>query len=508
MPRSITTPVDRRGKMILLLIVAIALAVRVPLIGELPAWYTDEGFYLNAAWEFVHGRAVTSGIGEWTFFSPFSTTPPLYHALLGTLAAAFGKSLIVGRLLSAFLGMATVLSIFFIAKRIFASPLTGLIASAAYAVIPEIVVNNRWGLPQNLSGLLLLWSFYLFWSFQQTGGKRYHTLGVIVMSLALLTQFWNWWFLIAVPFFFRGVSFRVIVRTMMMILLPSVVVFALRFLTAPQAFMLDFQMALSGKLVAGLELSEISVFTFLTGPVLFLSRDFLFFLAAAGFIFIRPKPLRSLMLVALAVTAIPVLLLRSDFLNYFYSGLLFTPLLLLGVGGWGQLSESLKHRFRAARRAFVVGTGMYLLFLVITTTTALFRGDIGKLATSEPFIYRADVQEMKKVVNYLNEVVQFDDFVVAPSHLNWALHARSVDIVWVACYEHRPLLPNLWDSRFTAPMSLDAARYLVEDRYFPGDAHVCGEFRYPLIQRFRTEWSVVYKAERFIIYENPSWSSS
>ncbi len=76
---------------LILTIIGLGTLLRFVALGQTPAWYTDEGFYLNSAWSVAHGQLTVGGIKDWTFVSPFSTTPPLYHAVLSNFVRTITK---------------------------------------------------------------------------------------------------------------------------------------------------------------------------------------------------------------------------------------------------------------------------------------------------------------------------------------------------------------------------------------------------------------------------------
>lgn len=214
----------------LLALIALAAALRLPGIKATPPWYTDEGFYVQTSWNFIHGHWATFGLEQWTSISPFSPAPPFYYLLLGSFLTLFGKSIIVARLVSAVVGIATVWSLAHIGRQLFSSSWVGLIPAAAFAVLPEFVINTRWAFPQSLAGLLLLWAFFLLGTYRERQRLRPLILGSACLSLAMLTIFWTWWFFPVAILLLFGKPWRRFWLGIGIALVPALLIFVLIFL--------------------------------------------------------------------------------------------------------------------------------------------------------------------------------------------------------------------------------------------------------------------------------------
>ncbi len=492
------------------LVVVVAAVVRFWRLPSLPAWYTDEGWYLSTGWNLVHGQWTTFGIRDWTFASPFVTTPPLGQALAGFLALLFGKSIVPFRFLTATVGVATVMSLWFIGRRVYRSPWAGLLAAAAYAFVPVIVVNNRWSFPHNLTGLLLLWSFYLLWRAHEGAARKFALFGVACAAGASLISFWVWGFVVVILGLFWRQGWRRALQLAALAAAPAALALTLRAVTVPHAFFFDLGAMLSGVSIINSDHGTPIWFSLLFGFYSYFHLSVFFLLALGGLILARPRGLRLALAAAVLFTALPVLINRADYGGYFYSALSFTPLLILGIGGLVWPVDALTG---LVRRYVGLTIGVALaavsIFYLVQVGNGIASGRLADLAGREEFIREAAVPQMQAVAEYLNPRLQPDDFVIAPNNLNWQLRAFTVDILWVACYQQRARFPNLWTGRFVRPMNLANARYLVDDTLFGGDAGVCREFQPAVEAQFESEhWPLVFSAGRFRVYQNPAPKSA
>lgn len=489
----------------LAIIVIIATAVRFFSLRMSPPWYTDEAFYLNVAWELIHGHAQVSGISQWTFISAFSPVPPLFHFMVGSLLLIFGKSLFVARMLTASIGVITAGSLAYIGYSMFRSKLAGLVMGLAYATIPIIVVNNRWAHPQNLAGLLLLWAVYFFWRFIQSKRRAYEFAGCLVAGAAFMTSYWCWGFLVAVFIVYRGLERRRAWQAAGMILAVPLGMLIIRGLIVPVAFWTD--LTLFGLNFYTVNNSAPLWLEFLVGTGQYFTRDPLFFLAIIGMLFIRPYRLRIFLLSFFFFSSFVLLTKRSSFAAWFYSGLTFTPLVLLGLGAGIQTIQQQFGKYQRKLVAIVtIAVCLYSATQVWGIFYALSRNSLATLATQRIlFIIRQDEDQIEQITNYINSHTTKADFVIAPNALNWQFQARSAEAMWVACYEHQQEFGPLFDDRFPWPMGAHNAAFLVDDILFGGDAGICQEQRHEIIDTVSTErWPMVFSTNRFQVYQNPN----
>lgn len=408
-----------------------------------------------------------------------------------------GQSLLALRVVSAGVGVLTVVLLFLATRRLLRSPVAGLAVALAYAVLPVLVANNRWAFPQNLTGAALLASFLLLWCFRENGKLYYGTAGAALAALAALTSFWAFPFLLLVPILVGPRGLRTALGLFALAAGVSVLPLVLRALTVPEWFLPDLRALLSLPRTA---LAGSVPAATLGGFYRFATRDVVLPLAMVGLAFVRGRALRWSLLATVGILAIPLFHQRPAFEFIFYPALVFTPLLLLGLGAIvARLADSAT-RGRPMAMVLLLLIGAHLLVQGGRTVYAVSAGSLGRLASRAPFITQASVPDIRAVSGYLNQRTGPEDLVIAPNIVGWTLNANSVDAIWVACYEHRDAFPNLPLRRFLFPLGVDDAAYAVIDTEFPGDYGLCAAYLPDIMSRIRTEdWPVVRTFGRFEI---------
>lgn len=484
-----------------IIVVGLGAFLRLYKIADVPGWYTDEGFYINSSWSLIHGSADVFGIKHWSFVSPFSPTPPLYHLVVGAMLAIFGKSIVVARVISVMFGLATGISLFYIGKQLTLSRIGGLVPAAAYLLIPEFVVNNRWAYPQTFIGLLMLWGVYLLYVYSKEKREIILWGSVGCTAAALLSTFWVWPVIIVYGIVLFQQSWKKAILGILGILAPLIIVLGIRWITIPTEFVQDAVLTVAnfGQSALSLEVA------FLRGALEFFTRDAVFILSLAGFVFIVPKKLRAILISAFAVMSAQLLAYRWNYVNWFYSALIFSPLLLVGLVGIVQALRQIDEAMKKKVSVFVYITlSIYFLFLAVTQIISIQNGSLTKNVSQLPFIIDNDTEQMEETVRFVNANTTSEEFVIAPNNINWKLRAFSVDPVWTACYEFNDQFSNLTPDRFSHDLSTENARYYVDDSKFMGDYSICGAWRVDIIDEIIEEkWKLVFSTDRFYVYENP-----
>ncbi|MEA2007413.1 MAG: glycosyltransferase family 39 protein [Patescibacteria group bacterium] len=164
---------------LLALIVLVAVWVRFsPIIWERDMWY-DEAFT---------GILLKAPFGEMNQMIAEDVHPPLYYWLAKPWAAIFGYSPFGIRTFSLACGLAIVVSVFVVAKRMF-NVRVGLLASAITAISPFAVEYSQEARMYSLFGLLFLWSVWFFYQALQTNRKKYWVGWAIFSGLSFYTHY-------------------------------------------------------------------------------------------------------------------------------------------------------------------------------------------------------------------------------------------------------------------------------------------------------------------------------
>jgi 4-amino-4-deoxy-L-arabinose transferase-like glycosyltransferase len=178
----------------------VALALRVGAI------VADDGYRpANDAFEYdYYARAIADGggyprSGYLLQGGPTAIRGPGYPYLLGGVYAISGKSITVGRLIGALLGVIAVLLIYLIGRRLWGVEV-GLLAAALAAVFPPFVLLSRELLSESLFLPLELAAVLCALNFRRSGGKlRWAVAAGALCGLALLTRNTGLALLIGIP---------------------------------------------------------------------------------------------------------------------------------------------------------------------------------------------------------------------------------------------------------------------------------------------------------------------
>lgn len=167
---------QRRAWILLSLIVAGAAFFRLYGIHYL-AWFIDEGL-----WGYGSAMAIKHGVWwphgwRWGYLSPF------YTRLLYPLFLVFGPTIPVSRYFSVVLGLASVISIFFLCARLGYSRNVCLLSALFLSFNGLFAQINRYALTDTLLTLLIIW-----FMFALAGTQRKTTVAGLLLGLAILTK--------------------------------------------------------------------------------------------------------------------------------------------------------------------------------------------------------------------------------------------------------------------------------------------------------------------------------
>ncbi|MFH1721538.1 MAG: glycosyltransferase family 39 protein, partial [Candidatus Altiarchaeota archaeon] len=233
----------KSNRIFLALILGVGILFRFWELSVQPVWFYDEAVNLELSSNLLGGETRLFAL---TY--PFFPHPPLFHAFLIPLTYFFGKTILAVRLLSATLGVATIVLTYKIGK-ILGGQRTGLIAAAVFAVTPLIILFNRGGFAHNQVMFLIALSLYLTLklvnSNNESSKKKISFLLGAATTLAVLTEYYA-----LSLFFICGLALFIYERRHLSIwfaaaLIPSLAAISLLFFRMPEAFKHDLFWALS-----------------------------------------------------------------------------------------------------------------------------------------------------------------------------------------------------------------------------------------------------------------------
>jgi 4-amino-4-deoxy-L-arabinose transferase-like glycosyltransferase len=171
-----------------------ALAIRLlyafavfPAIGERLHWKGVDDGYDEIARHVVSGHGFVDRPGD----VPNLVTPPGYVYFLAALYEAAGVEINEGprvRIVQPLLDTATCLLIYLVGLRLFRSRRAALLAAAAWALYPQIVVYNARVAPEVLFIFLLTWMMYALLRYREEGRRRDAIAAGVLFGLAVLVK--------------------------------------------------------------------------------------------------------------------------------------------------------------------------------------------------------------------------------------------------------------------------------------------------------------------------------
>lgn len=165
-------------------IIALGALLRGIRLGEAPGGFHvfNENFYLQLA-----ARDATRGALDW-FFNPLDlNNPPLFNGLVSTILRLHGPVVASARLASVLSGLAAIAFTFLLGRLLFGER-TGLVAAAALAVMPGMVLVNHNIQVDSLFVALTLAGVYFY--VRSLGGSKMSdaVVGGVLLGLAMLTK--------------------------------------------------------------------------------------------------------------------------------------------------------------------------------------------------------------------------------------------------------------------------------------------------------------------------------
>ncbi len=180
------------------LIILCALALRfAPILSQRDFWY-DEAFT---------GILLKAPFGQMNQMIFDDVHPPLYYWLAKPWAAVFGYTPFGIRTFSLAMGVATIMSIYWIGNKMF-NQKAGLLAAMITAISPFAIEYSQEARMYALFGFLFLWAIWFFYQSIETGKTKYYVLWGIFSGLSFYTHYLALFFFVL--FYITHIVYRVI----------------------------------------------------------------------------------------------------------------------------------------------------------------------------------------------------------------------------------------------------------------------------------------------------------
>lgn len=522
----------------LLVILVFAAFLRFWGLRDNPAWYLDEGAYLDVSANLAELELRNEAL-QCLFVHPSLPHPPLFFILSALLIKIVGPDIIAVRFVAAFCSLATVFFLFLLGRES-GSRTAGLIAAAAAACFPAAMPFSRWGFTYNLAGLLAV--IVLYASMCHLNNRKGWSIWVaaIATGLALVTTYYAVGLVLFITLLVVATSRRLTAGVLLVSLVPTFLYILTMSAFGWEAFSSDF-FTTFGLHTGGN--AETSLLNIGEGLLNLLGSDHFFLLGFFGLILFRGGH-RGWVLLALAATSLEILRQKPDTHIGLYRALFFIPFIMLGLGrfctglagkagalaaaaslrlGWGKSQEKEVSFCRTAILGIVVSA------LLIPAGIKSTRGALSGYSCPMGKWGNGSNEDAETAAKFINDRVKKDDYVIAPRNVYWQLDCRYTGYMQaVACdglettYYPKPIEP----SRFAFPCGLDNAKYFILSSYFnlweekvamdrgesmvyinilegtgwagtqPNVGH--------LVRRMKeNRWIPIHKAGEYVIFENP-----
>jgi 4-amino-4-deoxy-L-arabinose transferase-like glycosyltransferase len=501
---------------VLLTIVALAAALRLPHLASNPGWDGQEGYNYNIAFNLAHGH-------HQMFAQDFVFVqhPPLFFALAAGLFRLLGPSMLALRLLSVAFCLGTLALLPALARALHGVPAqsqvsftrAGLLAALAYAVLPLVAVQNRFGYTYNGLAFWTALALLALLRYRCDGRRGSLILCGLAGAAALCTDQEGVYLL---PVLLLGLSGASLARRLGVVLLalcgPALYVGVLAF-TDRAALVFDVTHT-AGRVTGGSVRVQMEMWLgnlihlMLVDPAIPIGL-------AGGLVALAliPSPsTRRLMLGLLAAMLLVILKVR-DPNPLFRTAEPLLPLVCLGLGGLGATVWAGLDRITGRIKRLRDGgrwASTFAALLIVLPAMAAAGHDVRAAATRiqtpiEGLLPRstADAQAM---AGWLNARLHPDDVVLAMPQVSWLFHARTAELLQAVAITGRasafyPAGIPRW--RWVYDVHLAAARYLVVDTFTRIWIRQNSPER-ALVRRAEHTWRLVYAHGEYQVYENPA----
>jgi len=476
---------------LLLLIVALAAALRLWRVAETPGWFTDEGTHLEIARHLANGRIQYLSVTQSVLL--FARLP-LFEWLLAGAVRLFGLGMGTLRGVTAVLGTASVVLLYALLRDVSKDRWLALTAALLLAVFPAAVIYSRFGFSYNLLVPLVLTAVWGLARYD-LGQKSGLIWAAAAIGLALITDLWALSLLPILLIVVVRRRWRDLAWALPLALLPLGVYTAVSLLTVPAAFWFDWQFTLARvRLPLAAQLQNLAL-----NAVTLLSQSGWLALGIVGLFALQPRRLQRL---AWLFLLLPFLVIGRTAALYSLSFYYTIPLL-----PWAAVGSAALLRYGTVRLATGPRTAAWLLAaLLVGSSTWLLGSQVqGRLATAvDPFLLPA--ADAEETADFLNAHLQPDDLTILSPTLAWLVngHVADFQLAAIALGEQPPHIPtNLPAERQLFTADYRQARYVVIDPLW----HSWAQFNVPGVPSIMAEvtrWPLVFTSGSTQVYENPN----
>jgi len=543
---------------IIVILAAVALALRTINLTGYPVLALDEGQYAQNAWNIFHG---IWGDKVWApdFF------PPLYPVLLGLLEIAFGRGYDVTRMLGAILGTISVVVVYLLAKKMY-NRFVGISAALILSVAGLYI--NRMVLLDNGVELFFLLTIFAYVKSRENNSNMWIWLAGIFAGLSFLSKYQgviSIIFLILISIVHKNGS--MIKKGLIAFVGMSLFYPLIGLVENWNGFVYDllYQAMNRGVLIGGANSVDQGLAIFMYGlfagkylypPYIFTLLGFLsvFYVAAiddsekifpvaivSGFLVFVINPLIwwSYLIIIFPLFSLAIAILINDIVNQRKNWLLsfllflivsvpmfisvvnlqstfqkdvilasFVFVVLLSVVSYVNEKFNILSKFSSMRRLKNIDfpkinfTKMVLIIILITILVGSSFYDIG------PIMLNQNSDEYK-VAQFLNTHASKDDIVGVDTSFLPALNAFGVNyqlILLNTTHDDLYLFPAELLSRFNYNVSIDNVKYMVLGSQWFDFEGLQTQRTVAVSNMILRSWVLVFSSGQYLVFLNPSFA--
>ncbi len=508
---------------ILIAILLIAAALRLPNLATNPGWDGDEGYNLNIAMNLAHGHHQMFALDF-----VFVQHPPLFFALAALLIHVLGATMLPLRLLSVAFCLGTLLLLPALAAALVdargdairsndrrLATYAGLLAALAYAVLPVVVLQNRFGYTYNglaFWGVLALLGVLRDrqdhrQDYRQDQGqaRRWTWLAVagVAGAAALATDQEGVYLLPLLLFGLGGGLPRRLAACLLALCGPAIYMGAM-VLTERSALIFDITHT-AGRVAGGSLAWQVETWVYALADLM--RFDPAIPVGLAGLVLIPGRAARRTVVLLLVAMLLVILKVR-DPNPLFRAAEPLLPLVCLGLGVLGGRLWTWAEGVRDGRARFALAAvcagAVFLAALPVMASDAHAALD-GFRTPIDGSLPRSTARA-RSMAAWLNGRLRPSDVALAMPQISWLLHARTAELLQAVARggQASAFYPaGIARVRWVYDPRPDAARYLVVDDFtrawiaqFPAER--------ALVRRVRHTWRLVYAHGEYQVYENPA----
>lgn len=516
-------------------VLSIAIFFRFYNLKTIPSWYVDEGWFIRAAQNVMHGNWSQTGVEA----SPYFLGRPMFFIYLLAIAfKVFGVDIIVLRVLVGVIGLATT-GLLYIGIRQILDSRIALGSALVFSILPRFVFYGRIGFTYHLlTFFIIAWIFALY-RFQKSKTISNITIVSVLSGLALATDYGGILIIMITVTVIVVEMNKKVVYALGLMILPLAIVWLPYLIYSPNAVLYDVQRIISFKdpthsvnetifhrLVSSLivygELIRINAWVLLGLFGIWLIENKLFrrILFVTGFSFLLFSYITR---IPDAQYLIPVFPIFAIGLGKILSMLSIKALKDL-VGFFRSIEEDYLPKFlpKLLGRLFS-SLSASILFVVIIFLPVLWFAifnfiwlriapstyafvEILNVRNSEGF---SNSEDILKVIDYVEPKLSENEYIITSPHVGWLVNNNAVGYVDMAVFTKGGDVMNLQGfdfDRFERNGSLEDAKFFVVDDWWTYWA-LENNPEFVLLSDQIRDWPLVFSSGSIFVHCNPKFCS-